>query len=180
MFPEDTLLFATLEKEGNKVNIPLVCQKCGKCCKQLSHVLFDTYEGEINVEGVDDIKKFLGFRYYEVVEELRYRFGDGLGVLMVNPCPFFKNNSCEVYPARPRSCRRFPLFGDQNIGCPAAKRFKWLLDSIGGDIRLVQVQWKEIDSFIVEPSPQDVKKFFSMAEQAEIDSFLKINIIKES
>lgn len=107
MFPEDTVLFATLEKNGNKVNIPLVCQQCGKCCRKLSHVLFDAYKEEINVEGIDHIKDFLGLRYYEVVEHLRHQIGEG--VLIVNPCPFFKNDGCEVYPARPRSCRQFPL-----------------------------------------------------------------------
>lgn len=178
MFPEDTVLFATLEKNGNKVNIPLVCQQCGECCKQLSHVLFDARKEEINVEGIDEIKDFLGFKYYEVVEQLKRQVGEDMGVVVINPCPFLKNESCEVHPARPPSCRQFPLFGDQNIGCPAAKRFKERLKSMGGDVYLMQVQWKEMDSFRVEPSSQDVTKFFGMAEQDEIDFFFKINKIR--
>lgn len=126
MYPEDTALFATVFCNGSYINIPIVCQKCGKCCGKLSHVLFDGEE--IDVEGIEQVKEYLGVRYYEVIEELKEKLQPQLeeveGAMIVNPCPFLHSGGCEVYPARSKSCRQFPLYGDQGIGCPALQRFK--------------------------------------------------------
>lgn len=180
MYPEDTALFATLVDRGYMVNIPLVCQKCGECCVKLSHVLFDGEE--IDVEGVERIKEYLGMRYYHFVEDLKERFKDKLEEsdtsIIVNPCPFLGHDGCRVYPARPKSCREFPIYGDQDIGCPALSRFKKIADYIGGDMYPLSAAWGDIDNFKVKPSAQLVVKFLSIAEEEEVKYFLELNDIE--
>ncbi len=179
MYPEDTALFATLVNKGCKINIPLVCQKCGECCVKLSHVLFDGEE--IDVEGVDKVKEYLGMRYYHFVEDLKERFKDKLEEsdtsIVINPCPFLNHEGCGVYPARPKSCREFPIYGDQNIGCPALSRFKKVADYMEGDVYPQCTAWEHIDNYRVKPSAQLVVRFLSIAQEEEIKYFLELNEI---
>lgn len=183
MYPEDTALFATLidKDHTTRINIPLVCQKCGECCIKLSHVLFDGEE--IDVEGIERIKEYLGMRYYHLVEDLREKFKDRLDEsdtstsIIINPCPFLNHEGCGVYPARPRSCREFPIYGDQNIGCPSLSRFKKVIDYVEGDSYPLYASWEDVDNFKVKPSAQLVVRFLSIAQEEEIKYFLELNEI---
>ncbi|MFO7967605.1 MAG: YkgJ family cysteine cluster protein [Archaeoglobaceae archaeon] len=195
MYPEDTALFATLVNKSYKINIPLVCQKCGECCVKLSHVLFNGEE--IDVEGVERIKDYLGMKYYHFVEDLKEEYSNRLDEckitgtsIVINPCPFLSHEGCRVYPARPTSCRRFPVYGDQNIDCPALSRFKKVINYLKSDaedqsdtgdagVYPMCASWDSIDNYKVKPSAQLVVKFLSIAQEEEIKYFLELNEIDE-
>jgi len=173
-FKPDTVLFATVWLGHGAINVPLVCQKCGKCCRILSHVLFDPEKREIAVENLEGIQDFLGVHFYEIVEEIQV---DVEHVVMLNPCPFLRDGRCLVYPARPESCRSFPLFGDQGIGCPALKRFEDTLEYLGGGNRVDRrcAGWEDISSVKVKPPRDAVEKFLKIANKDELEMFLMLN-----
>ncbi|AEA46543.1 YkgJ family cysteine cluster protein [Archaeoglobus veneficus] len=175
-FEPDTALFARVNLGDSFANVPLVCRKCGMCCEKLSHVIYDPLNGEIIVENIEEIKEFLGIRYHEVLEELESQI-KGVNAVMVNPCPFLQDGRCTVYPARPASCRPFPLFGDQGIGCPALKRFEELLKALG---------CKEAERTCIplgrvkkgKPDRNFVEKFLNVADSEEIELFLALNHVE--
>ncbi len=174
-FKPDTVLFATVWLGHEAINVPLVCQKCGKCCKILSHVLFDPKKREIIVENLEEIQNFLGLRFYEFVEEIQVNVEH---VVMLNPCPFLRDGRCLVYPARPESCRPFPLFGDQGIGCPAFKRFEGIIEYLGGNrVERKWVRWEDIPEIRVKPPRDAVEKFLEIANKDELEMFLRLNNI---
>jgi len=171
IFEPDTALFARVSAEDGFVKRPLVCQKCGMCCKRLSHVIYYPDRREIEVESIEEIKEFLGIRYYEILEELENQI-EGVNAVMVNPCPFLRDGKCTVYPVRPASCRPFPLFGDQGIGCPALKRLRDVISSYD-PLDVIYVCSEDVDPVEIDedvavkflktnPSDEEVEKFFKL------------------
>lgn len=88
------------------------CRQCGRCEKKAKRVF-------ITQEDIEKIAEYLN-TISEVVRSMMHIEGEH----MIMPCPFYKNE-CTVYPARPITCRIFPLFQhpDGRLGvsldCPA-------------------------------------------------------------
>ncbi len=172
-FEPDTVLFARVDTGEGLANVPLVCRRCGMCCERLSHVIYDPLNGEIIVENIEEIKEFLGIRYYEFLEEVGSKV-KGINPVLVNPCPFLRNKRCEVYPVRPRSCRPFPLFGDHNIECPALRRFELTLKVL--ECENAERVCTYINSVKKgKPSGDFVEKYLSIADSEEIKHFFALN-----
>ena len=172
-FEPDTALFARVSTGEGFLNIPLVCRRCGMCCERLSHVIYDPLEREVSVENIEEIKEFLGIRYYEILEEVGSKV-KGVNPVIVNPCPFLQDGKCEVYPVRPQSCRPFPLFGDQNIGCPALKRFEKILKALECEnAERVCISLNSVKKG--KPSKDFVEKYLSIADSEEIELFFALN-----
>lgn len=176
-FKLDTALFARVYLGSNFVNIPLVCRKCGKCCEKLSHVVYYPDRREIEVENIEEIKEFLGIRYYEVLEELEREVG-GVNAVMVSPCPFLRDGKCTVYPARPASCKSFPIYGDFGVGCPALRRFEEVLKALGCEkAERVCMPLDSVEKG--KPSKAFVEKYLSIAEEEEIELFFALNSVAD-
>lgn len=67
------------------------CSRCGRCCK-LPFLL---------PRDKKKICEYLGISINSFEE--KYLSGKN------SPCPFFKNNRCKIYPARPTVCRIYPF-----------------------------------------------------------------------
>lgn len=80
------------------------CRRCGKCCRGplLDGILLMPSEikrlaGRMGVHPDKFMEKYVPIKR-----------GPRYGV-MAYPCPFFKGNTCSIYPIRPVSCLAFPL-----------------------------------------------------------------------
>lgn len=86
------------------------CTQCANCCKAILPVMAsaDIKRLACQLEGTK--KEFQAFflRKNEHVEGF---------VINSRPCPFLKNNLCEVYENRPRDCRSYP--GPKHVHRPA-------------------------------------------------------------
>lgn len=92
---------STVHHLYQEVSAQIDCTRCGNCCRVIQPNLTST-----------DIKR-LASQLESTIKEFRLRFlqqnneGEG-SVFNVQPCPFLKNNRCEVYENRPRDCRSYP------------------------------------------------------------------------
>jgi len=98
--------------DAMKLSKIINCRQCGRCEKKASSVF-------ITQEDIEKIANHLNATQ-EVVKGLMHIEGEH----MIMPCPFYKNE-CTIYPARPITCRIFPLFQHPDgrlafsLDCPA-------------------------------------------------------------
>jgi hypothetical protein len=84
-----------------EVSAQIDCTRCANCCKVVQPILTGA-----------DIKR-LASHLALPTKEFRALFlkenehGEGFA-FNTQPCPFLKNNRCEVYENRPRDCRSYP------------------------------------------------------------------------
>jgi Fe-S-cluster containining protein len=84
-----------------EISSQIVCTQCANCCKVIHPSLSTT-----------DIKR-LAHQFELTTKEFRSRFlkkndkGEGF-IFNGQPCPFLKNDRCQVYEQRPRDCRSYP------------------------------------------------------------------------
>jgi uncharacterized protein len=99
---------STVHDLYKEVSSQIDCAQCGNCCKVIQPNLSAT-----------DIKR-LARHFESTMNEFRSRFllkddrGEGF-VFNEQPCPFLKNNRCEVYESRPRGCRSYPHLQKQEF-----------------------------------------------------------------
>ena len=96
-----TKIDSTVHDLYKEVSSQIDCTQCGYCCKVMHPNLSET-----------DIKR-LARQFKLTTHEFRSRFllkndKDEGYVFKEQPCPFLKNNRCEVYENRPRDCRSYP------------------------------------------------------------------------
>lgn len=107
------------------LNIPFVCNNCGRCCSQIGFPI-----GEALLRKIGD---YLNLKPEEI-EQNYLRTGDEeQGGCVLAPCPFLRYNMCSIYPVRPEGCKFFPLaldFKDYGIGCEGLKRLRELEQNI--------------------------------------------------
>lgn len=115
--------------------LPFLCHQCGVCCEAPPPECVLSGLGAIAEHFDTSVEDLLRSKFEGMVrtaEEGGRRFLEKLPGWEVRPCPFLsKDRSCEVYAARPRGCRLFPLSttgGPCGIPCPGHREFHRALD----------------------------------------------------
>ncbi len=170
------MIFAELKLRNGIVRIPFVCQRCGRCCKILSKIVFDPVEKKVYMENLEEISKHVNLD--ELIEELSEKIDTKHPVML--PCPFLKGNRCSIHPVRPKSCRIFPLGKelDQGIGCPGLKRLMEFISAFNAES--VEFKFVEGDVDRVEVSEGVFENFLSLnPSEEEIEEFLRLNRVSK-
>jgi len=162
------MMFAELTVNGKKVRVPFVCRMCGECCRKLSKVVYDPRTGKVYIEDLE-------IEWFEGLEEYKH-FSHPVKI----QCPFLKDDKCEIYEIRPKSCREYPLLtGDLGVGCPAYKSFKKFLKVFKPE----KVEYKVVEGY-VKPIriPENFLRIFRSANptKAEMREFLIINTLEKN
>lgn len=86
------------------------CKKCGYCCRrtiiEIDHI---DIVREPRLAEAADLLDGHGKIVYESDWEKQYLLACG----KKRPCPFLKDNKCEIYPTRPNVCVAFEPGSDQ-------------------------------------------------------------------
>ena len=114
-----------IQSAHNEVFADIDCLQCGNCCKTAHPIFTQT-----------DLKRaaqFLGKREAAFEQEFLQTDAENDRVPNRIPCPLLcADNTCQVYEARPKSCRGFPhtdtkegweraeLLAKNTLTCPAA------------------------------------------------------------
>ncbi len=146
------------------LNIPFVCQSCGRCCSQIGFPIGEAILSKIG--GYLDLTP-------EEVEEryLRIRDDEDNGRVLA-PCPFLIYKMCSIYPVRPEGCKFFPLahdFKDYGIGCEGLKRLRELEEKLTEDCSEIISRSKAVE---LEKANQIAVK----VPETIINDFLKLKI----
>jgi Fe-S-cluster containining protein len=162
------------------VQIPFICLRCGKCCREVSVQLaaFDIQRGAgfLGLSVEDFITQYLG--EIKKVEKEKIEFDR---TKSWKPCQFLSSsNMCTIYEVRPLACRSFPLetdFGERGIGCPGYKQVRKVMHTIGQGVPYfvgtpsksnpIQLKWKRIYKKFLKVKPSDKMK----------QAFIRINNI---
>ncbi|MFW9780495.1 MAG: YkgJ family cysteine cluster protein [Candidatus Heimdallarchaeota archaeon] len=81
------------------LNIPIFCQKCGKCCTKTS------FPDPSNLEHYLYIHPSMPTS--EKCMDARISNQGYLSIIHTKPCVFLKNNSCLIYKYRPEYCKEW-------------------------------------------------------------------------
>lgn len=96
-----TLQYTIHTLQFNKLDSPLECSRCGKCCTTSGHITLSEHE-------LDHIKAYLK----EHGVNKRLHVTRDMETVMFNgiPCPLYDKAAmgCIAYPVRPQVCRDFP------------------------------------------------------------------------
>ncbi len=164
------VIFAELVLDDCVLRIPFICQMCGRCCEMLGRVVFDPAENKIYMEDFDVISKHVNV--YNVLEEIKRNLEVNHPVLI--KCPFLKDKKCSIHPIRPRSCREFPVRGDEGVGCPGLKRLREIANAFPfrslnlkiakiKDLKRTEVPIKYLGIFLMfNPSYEELKLFLTI------------------
>ncbi len=98
--------FDILKEPNNRytINIPYICQRCGNCC--INNAFPDP-------QALPKIIKFLGLSEKEFIIEYLNESMSGKELNPIDeiyekePCVFYKENRCTIYPVRPVMCRQW-------------------------------------------------------------------------
>lgn len=104
----DELVFKMADKIGSSIE----CTSCGRCCKELRPMLSEK-----------DQQRLAG-KLAMTIEQLRESYleyddsDDEAGwQIKAAPCPFQKDNKCDVYEERPENCRNYPYLHKPDFTC---------------------------------------------------------------
>jgi len=163
------------------VNIPFICQNCGKCCRIIGF--------PVGCAHLNEIGNFLGIDTDSVVKMLRGDSNNSHGFKNLKPCIFHKNNRCSIYPVRPSACRYFPLmmeFKDYGIGCRGLERIREVEEVITEGYedfisRNKFVSLDTVENVKVKVPASIVRRFMSTnPSESEVKMFFKLNDIKSN
>lgn len=168
------------------VNIPFICKQCGRCCRW----------GYPSNGFDEEILHFLSYSIDAVGKKKFYKdfnveFQNGK-IKKTEPCRFYKNNQCMIYPSRPEGCMSYPLADqvERNPStnepcCPGALRFEHIETVLvieKYDAIIESVYNSSIDGIIVECPPSSeqwkiLKEDFLKSEPTsrELQLFLRVN-----
>lgn len=98
---KDKNLDATFHEKHDEAFEEIDCLKCANCCKTTSPIFRDIDISRLSKSLKMNIKDFTQ-QYLKLDNENDY-------VLKSSPCPFLnEDNTCQVYPNRPKACREYP------------------------------------------------------------------------
>lgn len=101
---EMKVLISSLPARAEYANrLKIECGECGKCCEEFVGV-------RVWPDEISDMATLMK------MDEATFRgmFTSETGnhvVFLKQPCPFHKENKCQIYEIRPRNCRIFPARG---------------------------------------------------------------------
>lgn len=99
----DEIVHELYEKFSSEID----CKTCANCCKELSLTLGD--------ENIKRVSKSLNITPSEF--ETRYVHENEWNekILKDKPCPFLKNNLCQIFEVCPKDCREYPYIYKPNF-----------------------------------------------------------------
>ena len=127
---QDFNIFKNIVPITNKQPIKFKCVACGACCKNVKDSIIleplDAFRiiAEKKKNGCTDSEEDILFDIAEL-KELSPCFS--VFVLKTDDsgkCDMLQNNRCNIYSARPRTCRHYPFSAEP---CLEERRIKWLL-----------------------------------------------------
>jgi Fe-S-cluster containining protein len=105
----------------------VTCKRCGFCCTSCNCML--------SKQDIDLLCRYLECSFEELYE--KYMDKNARIPYLKLPCPFLnKDKECDVYPARPKTCREFP-FNEFTVivdPCPLGKDIRHIVEEIEGPI----------------------------------------------
>jgi hypothetical protein len=97
----DTEIDSLVVEINDRIMKQIDCKTCANCCKEKSPIVLKdeifTISNKLEISKEEFINKYL-----ENTEE------SNEFIISKRPCPFLKNNECEIYDIRPEDCRSYP------------------------------------------------------------------------
>jgi Fe-S-cluster containining protein len=173
-------------KNPYTVNIPFICERCGYCCREWPRLSIIPSE----------ITEFLG---YDITDEARKQCVEDYLLneygRIKQPCGFFRDGGCIIYPVRPDVCRGFPITSGRrpldetwNDLCLGYIRLNQLEDRL---VRKPYISWEgsghdsEKEGILIKEPPTKaqqrriLKKFMSLdPDEEELRLFKYVNNIE--
>lgn len=121
------------------------CQSCGKCCNGELYQRVSIHSADPNLANIQT-KLEKKAKKLSVLNNSNY-------MECQNGCPFLVNNSCDIYPIRPQTCRSYP-FGVSNHtiilidSCPAILR---IANEVSGYVLLDDLMF-DINNALLAPN----------------------------
>lgn len=144
------------------------CHRCGFCCKSCNAML--------SKQDIDSLCKYLQCSFEELYE--KYMDKNTRTPYLKLPCPFLnKDNECDVYPVRPKTCKEFP-FNEFTLiidPCPLGKDIRGIIEEIEGPI----VQIDEDMQKFAEQSDEIFDYMINKEKSVDTGKNLRLNINDE-
>ncbi|MFB3925777.1 MAG: YkgJ family cysteine cluster protein [Syntrophales bacterium] len=129
-------LFRILEFREYDVIVPLICHRCGNCCRK--------YHPSVEPELLPEIGRILRKPIHEIQSRLRedceaYHAGSPKDCCFFNPA----DNTCSIHEIKPEPCRVFPSpteAGAGNVDCPGHKEHMNVVNEFLKDGRFLSVR----------------------------------------
>lgn len=120
-----------------KILKKMKCHGCGFCCKSCNVML--------SKQDIDSLCKYIQCSFEELYE--KYMDKDARIPYLKLPCPFLnKDNECDVYPAKPKTCKEFP-FNEFTVivdPCLLGKDIRAIIEEIEGPITEINEDMQEV------------------------------------
>lgn len=89
------------QKIVKEITLKINCRQCANCCKILSIVLDD--------EDISKISSSLNISKEEFISIYLVKNDENKYEMKSKPCPFLKENMCQINDKKPTSCREYPF-----------------------------------------------------------------------
>lgn len=106
------------EFPGYDAVVPIICRRCGNCCK--------AYYVPVDIESLPEISRVIQQPIHRIQEELNQNL-DLFIKGKPEDCLFLSGCMCLIHEIKPEPCRQFPSvtdFGPAMVDCPSHKEYK--------------------------------------------------------